>query len=108
MFTALFTFPNEFKMMLKERASGMYRLSAFYIARTASDLPMVRHMGGDSHGRVAEAWLPWVAEGVAATACLLEGGPGERPAACALLLRDWPFPPQDCTVPSIFIIMMYL
>eukprot|EP00884_Botryococcus_braunii_P016367 jgi/Botrbrau1/3413/Bobra.0337s0046.1 len=40
MFTALFTFPDEFKMLLKERASGMYRLSAFYFARTASDLPM--------------------------------------------------------------------
>jgi hypothetical protein len=26
----------------QERASGMYRLSAFYVARTASDLPMVR------------------------------------------------------------------
>ena len=40
MFAALFTFPNEYKMMLKERASGMYRLSAFYFARTASDVPM--------------------------------------------------------------------
>ncbi|EIE25035.1 P-loop containing nucleoside triphosphate hydrolase protein [Coccomyxa subellipsoidea C-169] len=40
MFTALFTFPEEYKMLLKERASGMYRLSAFYFARTASDLPM--------------------------------------------------------------------
>lgn len=40
MFTSLFTFPSEFKMMLKERASGMYRLSAFYLARTASDVPM--------------------------------------------------------------------
>ncbi|KAK9826122.1 hypothetical protein WJX81_005488 [Elliptochloris bilobata] len=39
-FVALFTFPNEQKMMIKERASGMYRLSAFYFARTASDLPM--------------------------------------------------------------------
>ena len=39
-FLALFTFPSEFKMMLKERASGMYRLSAFYIARMLSDLPM--------------------------------------------------------------------
>lgn len=31
MFSSLFTFPSEFKMMLKERASGMYRLSAFYL-----------------------------------------------------------------------------
>ena len=31
--------PAEQKMMLKERASGMYRLSAFYLARTASDIP---------------------------------------------------------------------
>ena len=26
--------------VLQERASGMYRLSAFYFARLASDLPM--------------------------------------------------------------------
>ncbi|EFN53135.1 hypothetical protein CHLNCDRAFT_32365 [Chlorella variabilis] len=39
MFQALFTWPNEQKMMLKERASGMYRLSAFYLARSASDIP---------------------------------------------------------------------
>ena len=26
--------------LLQERASGMYRLSAFYFARLASDLPM--------------------------------------------------------------------
>ena len=40
MFVALFAFPDEYKMMLKERASGMYRLSAFYFARSASDIPM--------------------------------------------------------------------
>ena len=40
MFVALFTFPEEYKMLLKERASGMYRLSAFYFARLASDLPL--------------------------------------------------------------------
>jgi hypothetical protein len=27
-------------LVLQERASGMYRLSAFYFARLASDLPM--------------------------------------------------------------------
>lgn len=64
LFVALFTFPDEQKMMLKERASGMYRLSAFYIARTASDLPMdfaiptafliiVYFMGGLRHSAAA-------------------------------------------------------
>jgi len=40
LFISLFTFPEEQRHMLKERASGMYRLSAFYLARTLSDLPM--------------------------------------------------------------------
>ena len=40
LFAALFTFPSEFRMMLKERASGMYRLSAFYTARVAADIPL--------------------------------------------------------------------
>ncbi|GLC39402.1 hypothetical protein PLESTM_000892900 [Pleodorina starrii] len=40
LFAALFTFPLEFQMLVKERQSGMYRLSAYYLARTLSDLPM--------------------------------------------------------------------
>lgn len=40
MFSSVFTFPAEFQMMLKERSSGMYRLSAFYISRTASEIPL--------------------------------------------------------------------
>ncbi|GFR49801.1 hypothetical protein Agub_g11739, partial [Astrephomene gubernaculifera] len=40
LFAALFTFPAEFQMLVKERQSGMYRLSAYYVARTLSDLPM--------------------------------------------------------------------
>eukprot|EP00873_Tetraselmis_striata_P023562 jgi/Tetstr1/443826/TSEL_003280.t1 len=40
MFGALFVFPNEMRMVMKERSSGMYRLSAYYLARTLSDLPM--------------------------------------------------------------------
>jgi len=39
LFVSLFTFPQEQRYMLKERASGMYRLSAFYVARTLSDIP---------------------------------------------------------------------
>jgi len=40
LFAALFTFPNEFRMITKERTSSMYKLSAYYISRTLSDLPM--------------------------------------------------------------------
>lgn len=40
LFASLFTFPLEFQMLVKERQSGMYRLSAYYFARTLSDLPM--------------------------------------------------------------------
>ncbi|KAL3353195.1 hypothetical protein AABB24_020937, partial [Solanum stoloniferum] len=37
---AIFTFPQERMMLEKERSSGMYRLSAYFMARTIGDLPM--------------------------------------------------------------------
>ncbi|XP_059664632.1 ABC transporter G family member 9-like [Cornus florida] len=37
---AIFTFPQERMMLEKERSSGMYRLSSFFMARTVADLPM--------------------------------------------------------------------
>ncbi|KAF8378489.1 hypothetical protein HHK36_029831 [Tetracentron sinense] len=40
LFNAIFTFPQERPMLIKERSSGMYRLSSYYFARTAGDLPM--------------------------------------------------------------------
>ncbi|XP_010265331.1 PREDICTED: ABC transporter G family member 21-like [Nelumbo nucifera] len=40
MFNAIFTFPQERPMLIKERSSGMYRLSSYYFARIAGDLPM--------------------------------------------------------------------
>ncbi|XP_022766301.1 ABC transporter G family member 22-like [Durio zibethinus] len=40
MFTAIFTFPQERVMLAKERSVGMYRLSAYLLARMISDLPL--------------------------------------------------------------------
>ncbi|CAH2040950.1 unnamed protein product, partial [Thlaspi arvense] len=40
LFQAIFTFPQERLMLGKERSSGMYRLSSYYMARTIADLPM--------------------------------------------------------------------
>ncbi|CAN1153048.1 ABC transporter G family member 21 [Linum perenne] len=40
LFNAIFTFPQEQPMLIKERSSGMYRLSSYYFARIAGDLPM--------------------------------------------------------------------
>ncbi|KAK6157720.1 hypothetical protein DH2020_011968 [Rehmannia glutinosa] len=40
LFNAIFVFPQERPMLTRERSSGMYRLSSYYIARTIGDLPM--------------------------------------------------------------------
>ncbi|XP_074310141.1 ABC transporter G family member 9-like [Silene latifolia] len=37
---AIFKFPPERMILTKERSSGMYRLSSYYMARMGSDLPM--------------------------------------------------------------------
>ncbi|KAK6158538.1 hypothetical protein DH2020_005852 [Rehmannia glutinosa] len=40
LYNAVFTFPQERTMLIKERSSGMYRLSSYFLARTAGDLPL--------------------------------------------------------------------
>ncbi|KAJ6753725.1 ABC TRANSPORTER G FAMILY MEMBER 21 [Salix purpurea] len=40
LFQAIFTFPQERRMLQKERSSGMYRLSSYFVSRIVSDLPM--------------------------------------------------------------------
>lgn len=40
LFNGIFTFPQERSMLIKERSSGMYRLSSYFLARTVGDLPM--------------------------------------------------------------------
>ena len=40
LFQALLTFPPDFQILLKERQSNMYALSAYYAAKTLSDFPM--------------------------------------------------------------------
>ncbi|XP_076911213.1 ABC transporter G family member 21-like [Bidens hawaiensis] len=37
---SIFTFPQERPMLIRERSSAMYRLSSYYFARMAGDLPM--------------------------------------------------------------------
>lgn len=39
-FNAVFTFPQERAIFIKERSSGMYTLSSYFMARLAGDLPM--------------------------------------------------------------------
>nr|XP_009406087.1 PREDICTED: ABC transporter G family member 25-like isoform X1 [Musa acuminata subsp. malaccensis] len=39
-FNAVFTFPQERAIFIKERSSGMYNLSSYFMARMAGDLPM--------------------------------------------------------------------
>ncbi|KAK9950594.1 hypothetical protein M0R45_006078 [Rubus argutus] len=40
LFQAIFTFPPERKMLQKERTSGTYRLSSYFMSRIVGDLPM--------------------------------------------------------------------
>ncbi|XP_027361464.1 ABC transporter G family member 21-like [Abrus precatorius] len=40
LFNAIFAFPLDRPMLMKERSSGMYHLSAYYMARMIGDLPM--------------------------------------------------------------------
>ncbi|CAH2077781.1 unnamed protein product [Thlaspi arvense] len=40
LFQQIFTFPQERKMLEKERSSGMYRLSSYFMSRVIGDLPM--------------------------------------------------------------------
>ncbi|KAJ4841206.1 ABC transporter G member 9 [Turnera subulata] len=40
LFQAIFTFPQERKMLEKERSSGTYRLSSYFMSRMVSDMPM--------------------------------------------------------------------
>ncbi|XP_039113797.1 ABC transporter G family member 9-like [Dioscorea cayenensis subsp. rotundata] len=40
LFQAIFKFPQERLMLMKERRSGMYRLSSYFMARIIVDLPM--------------------------------------------------------------------
>ncbi|KAL1343710.1 hypothetical protein HN51_030054 [Arachis hypogaea] len=40
LFNAIFAFPLERPMLVKERSSGMYHLSSYYVARMLGDLPM--------------------------------------------------------------------
>ncbi|WOL12910.1 ABC transporter G family member 25-like isoform X1 [Canna indica] len=39
-FNSVFTFPQERAIFIKERSSGMYSLSSYFMARMAGDLPM--------------------------------------------------------------------
>jgi len=40
LYQAIFTFPQELMMLEKERSSGMYKLSSYFMSRMVGDLPM--------------------------------------------------------------------
>jgi hypothetical protein len=74
----------------------MYRLSAFYVARTASDLPMVR-----------PATVVCI-KSAAYNNMLTDHSPAEllQIDICAVALMVC-YSAQDCTIPSLFLIIVY-
>ncbi|KAL3500148.1 hypothetical protein ACH5RR_039241 [Cinchona calisaya] len=40
LYNAVFTFPQERRILIKEQSSGLYHLSSYFLAKTVSDLPL--------------------------------------------------------------------
>lgn len=58
MFNALMAFPEERRIIFKERDSGMYHLSAYFVARTTSEAPT--RLSLPCFYMVISYWLAWI------------------------------------------------